>query len=139
MAITVLTGASVTFNSVDLSDHVESVEINQDIEDVDITAMGATSRAFAPGLRNDSVTVTFYQDFAAGKVDATLNGFIGNAAGASLVVKPTSGSTSTVNPAYTMTATLYSYQPLSGTVGEASMVEVEFRPVAGGSIVRATS
>jgi hypothetical protein len=139
MAITVLTNASVTFNSVDLSDHVESVEINQSYEDVEITAMGATARAYSPGLREDEVTITFYQDFAAAKVDQTLQGYLGSATGAALVIKPTSGAVSTTNPSYTMTATIYSYQPLAGSVGEASMTQVTFKPAAGSAIVRATS
>jgi hypothetical protein len=139
MAITVLTNASLTFNSVNLSDHVESLEIDLSIDDVEITAMGATAHAYAPGLRNDSVKVTFYQDFAGASVEATLFPFIGSAAGAVLVIKPTTASVSTTNPSYTMTATLYSYQPLNGSVGEASMTEVEFRPVAGSAIVKATT
>jgi len=51
MAITVLTNVSVSYNSVDLSDHVESVEINQSYDEVEITAMGATAKSFSPGLR----------------------------------------------------------------------------------------
>jgi hypothetical protein len=137
LAIAVLTNASVVFNSVDLSDHVESVEIDFAYDDVEITAMGATAKAYAPGLRDDKITVNFYQDFALAEVDQTLNSFLGSAAGASLVVKPAAGTTSSVNPAYTMTATLYSYQPLSAKVGEASMTSVEFRPAAGSAIVRA--
>lgn len=139
MAITVLTNASVVFNSVDLSDHVESVEIDYSYDDVEVTAMGATAHSFAPGLRNDKITVNFYQDFAAAKVDQTLNGYLGSATGATLVVKPVATTVSTVNPSYTMTATIYSYQPISGKVGEASMTQCEFRPAAGGYIVRATT
>lgn len=139
MAITVLTNASVTYNSVDLSDHVESVEIDYAYDDVEVTAMGATAHSFAPGLRNDKITVNFYQDFASGKVDATLNALVGSATGAALVVKPVATTVSSTNPSYTMTASPYTYQPLSGKVGEASMTSVEFRPVAGGYIVRATT
>lgn len=139
MAVTVLTNASVTFNSVDLSDHVESVEIDMSYDDVEITAMGATAHSFSPGLRNDEIKVTFLQDFAASEVDQTLNSYLGNATGATLVVKPVATTVSSVNPSYTMTATIYSYQPISGSVGEASKTEVTFKPVAGGFIVRATS
>lgn len=137
MAITVLTNASVTFNSVDLSDHVESVEIDFAYDDVEITAMGATAKAYAPGLRDDKITVNFYQDFATSKVDQTLNTYLGSASGAALVVKPAATTVSSVNPSYTMTATIYSYQPVSGKVGEASMTSVEFRPAAGSAITRA--
>ena len=139
MAIHVLTNASLTFNSVDLSDHVVSLTVSMSAEDVDITAMGATSRAHAPGLRDDRVTVTFLQDYASGEVDATLSTYVGNATGASLVVKPTSSSVSSTNPSYTMTAILLDYPPISGTVGEANTIEVTFLPAAGSSITRSTT
>ena len=139
MAIHVLTNASLVFNSVDLSDHVRSITVTMSAEDVDITAMGASSRAHAPGLRDDRVEVEFYQDFAASKVDATLSQYVGSATGATLVVKPTSSSVSSTNPSYTMTAILLDYQPLSGTVGEADTINVVFVPAAGSAITRATT
>jgi len=139
MAIHVLTDATLSFNSVDLSDHVVSITVNMSAEDVDITAMGATSRAHAPGLRDDRVTVTFLQDYASAKVDATLSTYVGDATGAALVIKPTSSAVSSTNPSYTMTAILLDYPPISGTVGEANTIDVTFLPAAGSSITRATS
>lgn len=139
MAIHVLTAASLVYNSVDLSDHVQSITVNMSAEDVDITAMGATSRAHAAGLRDDRVTVTFFQDYASAKVDATLAPLVANSTGATLVIKPTSSAVSSTNPSYTMTAILLEYPPISGTVGEANTIDVTFVPAAGSSITRATS
>ena len=138
MAIGPFLDGYVMFNGTVLSDHAESIEVNMGYDDVEITAMGATAHSFTPGLRQDAITINYYQDFAAGKVDATHVAFLGSSAGASLVVKPTSGTTSATNPSYTMVATIYTYQPLAGSVGEASMTSVEYRPAAGGAIVRAT-
>lgn len=139
MAKHVLTDASVTVNSVDLSDHVESVEINQEFEDVDLTAMGASSREHGKGLRSDSVTINFFQDYAASKVDATLSALVTNTAGFAVVIKPTSASVSSTNPSFSMTSLLFTYSPLAGGVGEANQTSVEFLPSAGSSVVRATS
>lgn len=139
MAIHVLTNASVLYNSVDLSDHVRSVTVNMSSEDVDLTAMGATSRTHAPGLRDDRVEVEWLQDYASGKVDQTLSSFVGNATGATLVIKPVATTVSTTNPSYTMTAILLDYTPISGTVGEANTVPSVFLPAAGSSITRATA
>jgi hypothetical protein len=139
MAITVLTNVSVTYNSVDLSDHVESVEVNQSYDQVEITAMGASARTFTPGLRDDEITLNFYQDFAAGEVHQTLQALVGSAAGAALVIKPTTAATSTVNPAITVTCAPYEYSALSGAVGDASQTSVTFKPSAGSAIVYATS
>jgi hypothetical protein len=137
MAITVMTDVSVTYNSVDLSDHVESVEITQTYDEVEITAMGASARTFTPGLRDDQIVLNFFADHAVGSVDATLNGLLGSAAGAIMVIKPTSSTVSSVNPSYTCTMSPYEYSPLNGSVGSASQTSVTFRPVAGSSIVRA--
>src|SRR5512134_1993021 len=119
MAITVLTDAKVTFGGTVLSDHVESVEINMSRDDVEITAMGGTAHAYAYGLRNDSITINYFQDFATGKVDQVHAALEGVAAGSSLIVAPTSGTISATNPSYSMVATFYNYQPLAGSIGEA--------------------
>ena len=74
MADFVLNDAYVKINTVDLSDHVESVTLSLDVESIDDTCMADTSRAFLPGLKNGTLSVTFKQDFAASEVDATLAG-----------------------------------------------------------------
>lgn len=139
MAISVLTDAKVTFNSVDLSDHVRTVTVSMSAEDVDLTAMGATSRTHAPGLRDDRVEIEFLQDYASGKVDQTLSAYVGDATGATLEILPVDTTVSSTNPSYTMTAILLDYQPLSGTVGEANTITTTFLPAAGSFITRATS
>jgi len=139
MAISVLTDVSVTFNSVDLSDHVRSVTVSMSSEDVDITAMGGDSRAHAPGLRDDRVEIEFLQDYASSKVDQTLYAYVGNATGATLLVKPVNTTVSTTNPSYSMTAIMLDYQPIAGTIGEANTTTVTFLPAAGSSITRGTT
>jgi len=132
----VLTNAQVTVNGVDLSDHVDSVEVQTNVDDVDITAMGASAHQHAPGLRNDKITVNFLQDFAASSVDATLFPLLGNT-GFTVKVVPVNTTVSTTNPSYTATCVLFTYSPLSGKVGERSDTSVEFQ--ATGLIVKATT
>src|SRR5438552_15133266 len=108
-------------------------------EDVDITAMGATSRVHTPGLRNDKITLNLFQDFAATKVDATVAPLVGSAAGAVMVVTPVNTTVSSTNPSYTATVAPFTYKPLNGKVGDASQTSVEFLCCAGGAIVRATA
>jgi hypothetical protein len=136
VSVTVLTNASVLVNSVDLSDHVDTVVVTTDTDDVDITAMGATAHQHAPGLRNDSIDITFLQDFAASKVDATLFPLLGNT-GFTVVVKPVATTVSTTNPSFTATCVLMTYSPLNGKVGARSDTSVKFQTT--GLIVRATS
>jgi hypothetical protein len=139
MAIVMSNDVSLVVNSVDLSDHVREITINMSAEDLDATAMGATSRAHAVGLRDDRMEVTFLQDYAAAKVDATLSGLVSSSTGVTVVAKPTSGAVSATNPTYTMTALLFDYTPIDATVGEISAPEVVFLPAPGSKITRATA
>src|SRR3990172_1785634 len=109
MAIYNLRDASVVYNSVDISNHVRSVRVVMNAEDLDATAMGALSRAHVPGLRDDRVELELFQDHAAGNVDATFSALLGNSAGATLVVKPTSAAVSATNPSFTVTAVVLDY------------------------------
>ena len=136
MAKHVLRDASVVVNSVNLSDHVESVEVNIEVEDVDVTAMGATAREHLAGLRNDQLTINFFQDFAAANVDATFWPLIGTTP-FTVVVKPTSSAVSSTNPSFTASCILLTYTPLAGTVGEANKTSISLP--CNGAIVRATT
>src|SRR3989304_4716983 len=139
MAIIALTNASLVVNAVDLSDHVAEIVVNMSAEDLDATAMGAQSRAHAVGLRDDRMEVTFRQDYAAAKVDATLSGLVSSSTGVTVVAKPDSGAVSATNPSYTMTALLFDYQPMSGAVGGIQDTEVVFLPAPGSKITRAVA
>lgn len=123
---------------VDLTDHVKSITINYDYDDVEITAMGATAKAHAAGLRDDSIEVEYYQDFATGKVDATINALLGGS-GATVIVQTSGTTVSTSNPKYTLIGIPFTYSPMDASVGDASMTKVKYMPAAGQSIQRATS
>lgn len=130
---------SLVVNSVDLSARTRSIRISMNAEDLDGTAMGAVSRTHVPGLRDDRLEATLFQDHASGSTDATLSAMIGVAAGFSIVAKPTSSAVGTANPSYTFTGVLLEYQPADVEVGNLSMVNAVWVPAPGSSIVRATS
>jgi hypothetical protein len=126
MAIFTLTDATVIVNGVTLSDHANSVTVTDTRDSVDITAFGATSKAVTKGLGDASIQVTFFQDFAAGKVHATLQPLIGSSTGVTVEVRATSAARSATNPAALMTGLLMNYNMLSGGIGEASTITAEF-------------
>jgi len=137
MAVFVLTNASVKINNVDLSDNVSDVTVDMSAADIDVTAMGAGGHQRILGIRDDKFTLSMFSDFAAAKVDATLQPLF---AGGSLFLVQVwaSGSTSSAtNPCYSGTAILTSYQPIAGKVGDASLTKLDM-PV-NGTISRATS
>lgn len=127
MATLILTNAHVTINSVDLSDHVRQVTLNYEAEQQDETTMGQTTRKMKPGLLNWSLEVEFVQDYAAGKVDATLFPLVG-AAAFTVAVRPVNTAIAATNPEYTGSAVLASYSPMGGSVGDLAVTTASFQP-----------
>jgi hypothetical protein len=123
----VLTNASVVVNSVDLSDHVQSVTVETTRDDVEVTAMGATYKSYLGGLGDATISVTFFSDFAASSVHATLSPLSTSSTPFPVVVKPNNTTTSTTNPSFWISALLFGYTPIDGSVGDASTMDIEFR------------
>lgn len=126
MAKFILTNAYVLINSVDLSDHVESVELKMAAADVDVTAMGATAKQHMPGLRDDSLTVNFFGDFGSSAVDATLYPLFNGGSLFAVKLAAQGSSISATNPSWSGSAYLLTYAPIAGKVGDAAMVSVDF-------------
>lgn len=139
MAKTILRDVSVTVNAVDISDHVDTIEVDESWEQVDVTGMGAAAREILLGLATAGIKVTLFQDFAAASVDATLGPLAGSNTPFPVVVKPTSAAVGATNPSFTMQAVLANYTPLSGQVGKASQMSIEFLNADQSGLVRATA
>lgn len=137
MATFVLRDVSVTANAVDLSSRVQSVEVTTSREDVDLTAMGAVGKARKPGIKDESITINWRQDFALTKVDATLWPIYSGGTSVTIDIKPTSSAASTSNPRLTGSVYLLEYQPIAGEVGAAADASSTF--VVDGVITRATT
>ena len=127
--------ATVTLNSVDLSDHITSASLEQSYDDVETTAFGDAVRTRIAGLGDATLNITFNQDYASSEVDATLNGLVGSTT--AFTFKPTSGATSATNPSYDGTVLVTSYTPVSAEVGSLSTFSVSW-PTSG-TITRTTS
>ena len=123
MAAFVITNPVITVNSVDLSDHVDSVEINDETADVQTTNFGSSGNVTRTGgLKSGSITINFQQDYAASKVDATLWAARGTAI--TVTAKATSASTSSTNPLYSGSYLVTQYKPVAGKVGDLATVSV---------------
>ncbi len=124
MAVFLSNGVVVTLNSVDLSDHVTSATINRVFEELEVTAMGDSSRKYAKGLETSTVTLDFLNDTAAGEVLQTLQGAWGTTV--PLTLKQTSGSISTTNPEYQTTILVNNTTDINGDVGSISTQSITF-------------
>jgi len=135
MARIVLTNASVTFASTDVSSYVSSITLSTSLDVVDTTSFGNTARTRVAGLADNQVTVEFFQDFGSGLLESIVYPTIGTSA--AMVIKPVSGSTTATNPSYSFNALVSEWQPLSGAVGELATASVTW-PISG-AITKATS
>lgn len=127
--------------TVDLSAYVTSVTINQEFDQLEVTAMGDAGHKYVAGLENSSISIEFNADFAAAKVNQTINGatagngLVGSTASISIIPDASVPVTvSASNPLYTCTvfvsqwpqvyspaelATVSVTWPVNGTISKA--------------------
>jgi len=130
---TFLSNATVAIGAVDVSDQCQSVTLTTGFDQLETTAMGSNGRSYTKGLQSVDVTLTMFNSYGAGEIEATLADVVGDDA-VTLVISPSGTSESASNPEYTITGSfLASFTPLSSNVGELSMVNVTF---TGGTFAR---
>ena len=118
MAVYLNNGVSCLLNSVDLSDHLTAITINQSFDELEVTAMGDSSHKFTKGLEASTVTLDFLNDTASASVNQTLKAAYGTTV--ALVVKQTSAAVSATNPSYTTTVLINNLNQVNGAVGDIS-------------------
>lgn len=124
MAKIVLTDVKVLINSVNLSDHISSITLDTKTDVVDTTGFSSTAaKTKVAGLKDNSVTIEFYQDFATSNVEQTIYPLLGTAT--TIIVSPTSATNGVVgNPTYTFSALVSEWTPLKGGIGELATASV---------------
>lgn len=135
----VMTDALVIVNGVTLSDQANSVTVTDERTSVDVTPFGAVNVVVTKGLGDGTFSITFFQNFAAGKVHATLQPLISSTTGVVVEVRPTSAARSATNPAALMTGLLFNYNFLDGGVGDASEITAEFKNASSAGITYPTA
>jgi len=127
---------------VDLTDHVTSLTINRQFDELDVTAMGATGHAFIAGLESSTISVDFLNDDATAQVMTTLNALVGTNAKFKILQTTTPGSPSTgtvsaTNPLYSGLVLVNKLTPIAGKVGDVAVQSLTF--TVSGAITVATS
>lgn len=134
---TFLSNATVSIagsgGAVDVSDQVSACVVTVGYEPLESTAMGNTGRQYVKGLQSVEVSLTMFNSYGTGEIEATLYDVV-NGGTATLVISPSGTTESATNPEYTITGCfLESFTPINSTVGELSTAEVTF---TGGTWVR---
>jgi hypothetical protein len=118
MAIYLDNNVGLKIATVDLSEYVTSITLTQTFDEIETTAMGATAHQFAKGLEASTLTVDFLNDWAAAKVQATLQAAYGTSVTALIVPVRAASATviSATNPLYTVSILVNNLTPV-GTGG----------------------
>ena len=115
----------VKINSIDLSDHVKSITLNRQFDELEVTAMGDSSHRFVKGLEASTLTLSFLNDTAASSVLATLQAAWGTTVAFSLL--QTKGTAvSATNPLYTGTILVNKTTDINGATGDISTQDITF-------------
>jgi len=127
---------------VDLTNHVQSITINRNFDELEVTAMGSTGRQYVAGLETSTIAVDFLNDTATASVLQTLNTLVGTTAAFKIcqTTVPGSPSTATIsatNPLYTGLVLVNKLTPVAGKVGDISMQSLTFT-VSGAITVAST-
>lgn len=116
---------SLVVNGVDLSDHVEEVSLVATTNKQAAAAMGELNDySMAGTLALSDISVTFFQDYAAAKVYATLYAAWAARTTFNIVAKPDAGATATTNPAWTVPVFVQSMPIMQGKRGDRHMAPV---------------
>jgi len=127
---------------VDLTDHVTSLTINRQFDELDVSAMGATGHSYIAGLESSTISVDFLNDDATAQVMTTLNALVGTNAKFKILQTTTPGSPSTgtvsaTNPLYSGLVLVNKLTPVAGKVGDVAVQSLTF--TVSGAITVATT
>jgi len=129
---------------VDLTDHVTSLTINRQFDELDVTAMGATGHAFIAGLESSTISVDFLNDDATAQVMTTLNTLVGTNAKFKILQTvsaissgSSTGTPSATNPLYSGLVLVNKLTPVAGKVGDVAVQSLTF--TVSGAITVASS
>jgi hypothetical protein len=122
MSKIVLKNVVIKVDNVDLSDHVNSVQITENVAEVETSAFGNSNVTRVGGLKDSSVSLTFHQDFAAAEVWATLKDKVGTVG--TVTVLPDGTAKGATNPEYTLEVLYTQMDALNGSIGDLSTASV---------------
>jgi hypothetical protein len=130
----------VVVNGRVLSDHAFAIDTPSEKEQVDVSGFSPTAtREYLPGLAEQTIEVSFLQDFGTNSVHQTLEPLYRTGTTFPMFVQPDSDAgTSAANPIYGGTASLYEYNGLSGELNSRAEVVAVFKPAPGSSFAWGT-
>lgn len=127
--------STFTVNGTDLSQYVGNVSIEDTRDEVDVTGLAETYREYIAGLGDATVTVTFFNDQAAGGPDAVVYPLYANQTNGTIKFKANTSGTIV----YTLIGRPFGWPPVAGGPGDANTIDVVFRNGGTAGLTRGTS
>lgn len=125
MAVMLNSTVGVKIATVDISDHVSSATLTQNFDELEITALGDLSHKFAKGLEASTLSLDFFNDFAASQITTLLQTNYGTTVTAVLI--PVKGTAvSATNPLYTVSILINNLTPINGDVASINNSSITF-------------
>lgn len=118
-------GVGLKIGSVDLSSYVSSVTLNRTFDELEVSAMGDTAHKFVKGLEASTLTVSFFNDTATGKVLQTLQSNWGTTAAVKLIQFKTA-TIGADNPVYEFSILVNKTTDINGGVGDMATQDITF-------------
>ena len=127
MAKQIIQFEKVKVNNVDLTDHIDTLILQEKWDDNDVSSLGAKAHEHLLGLADPTIQLDFFQDFDVSEVHATLGPLAGsNTAFPIEVTTDSRASVSATNPKFTIQVLMPNYDILNGTIGKPSKTSITF-------------
>ena len=122
MAIFMGNKVAVIVGTTTITDHVSTVSLAREIDQVEITAMNDNIQNMIGGIERPTLNLELYNDFASASVNALFEDALGTKLNIKLI--PVSGTVTATNPSYTMSCLISSWTPVNGAVDAVASVSV---------------
>jgi hypothetical protein len=125
MAVMLNSTVGVKIATVDISDHVSSATLTQTFDELEISALGDLAHRFTKGLESSTLSLDFFNDFAASQITTLLQTNYGTTVTAVLI--PVKGTAvSATNPLYTVSILINNLTPINGDVASINNSSITF-------------
>lgn len=126
VGVKLATAAAPTAPSIDITSLVSGATLTQSFEELDVTSMGQSYRAFVKGLESAQLQLDFFNNWDAASVMDTLRSAYGQTIAVSMItVKGT--AVSATNPSYQFSVLVNNLTPIgSGGVSDEAASSITF-------------
>ena len=126
VGVKLATAAAPTVPSIDISAYVSAITLTQTVDEIEVTSMGDLSHKFAAGLQAATLTIDFFNDWAASQVMTTLNAAFATTLAVSMItVKGT--AVTAANPTYQFSIFVNNLTPVgNGGVADEAASSLSF-------------